>query len=129
MEIVVASPAAGGLLRIDRATGAVTVLALDADVGQLRRAADTVWAVGASAEEADPAWPRRPVVWAGPPPDPDDVDDIDDGGGTDPSMRIEPSTPVWRIDGASVTAYDLGGAGRSPGDPGRRGRRGVHSAK
>jgi hypothetical protein len=109
-DAVVASPAAGGLVRIDRATGVVAVLALDIDVGRLVRAGDAVWAVGASAEQADPTWPRRPVMWQGLPvgTEPDDLDDDDDDD-PDPSMRIEPSTPLWRADGATVTTYDLGG--------------------
>jgi hypothetical protein len=111
--VVVASPAAGGLVRIDRTTGVATVLTLDADVGHLvwNGDGDALWAVGASAEEADPTWPRRPVVWEGRPAGatgPDDLDDDDDDD-PDPSMRIEPSTPVWRVEGDSVIAYDLGG--------------------
>src|SRR4029453_712467 len=45
--VVVASPAAGGLVRIDRTAGVATVLALDTDVSRLVRDGDTVWAVGA----------------------------------------------------------------------------------
>ena len=109
--VVVASPAAGGLVRIDRTTGVATVLAMDAEVGRLVRDGETVWAVGATAEEADPTWPRRPLEWHGPPAGAGEPDDRDDNFDDieDPTFRIEPSTPVWRVDGESVTAYDLGG--------------------
>jgi hypothetical protein len=65
-DIVVASPAAGGLVRIDRATGAVTVVPLAVDAGRLRRDGETVWAAAGDDDYDDEDFgdaPLRPVVW------------------------------------------------------------------
>jgi hypothetical protein len=105
-EIVVASPAAGGLVRIDRATGATTLVPLAMDAGQLRRDGETVWAAARNDDDENDFGdaPPRPVVWEG---GPQDDDDHDMEG--DPTAVILPPTPVWRVDGTTVTAYDFGG--------------------
>jgi len=70
-DIVVASPAAGGLVRIDRETGSTTVVPLDEDIGWLVRDGENVWAVAdpgrEGAYEAFLQSPdRRRVVWEEP---------------------------------------------------------------
>jgi hypothetical protein len=106
-DIVVASPAAGGLVRIDRATGATRVVPLPVGAGRLRRDGETVWAAAGNDDYDDDDdfgdAPPRPVVWEGVP---EDEDDDMEG---DPTALILPPTPVWRVDGTSVTAYDFGG--------------------
>ncbi len=106
-DIVVASPAAGGLVRIDRATGATTVVPLTVNAGRLRRDGETVWAAAGNDDyDNDDDFgdaPPRPVVWEGVP---EDEDDDMEG---DPTALILPPTPVWRVDGTTVTAYDFGG--------------------
>jgi hypothetical protein len=44
-HVVIASPAAGGLVRVDRVTGAVELVPLEDDIGWLVRDGDAVWAV------------------------------------------------------------------------------------
>jgi hypothetical protein len=106
-DIVVASPAAGGLVRIERATGAATVVPLTVNAGRLRRDGETVWAAAGNDDYDDDDdfgdAPPRPVVWEGVP---EDEDDDMEG---DPTALILPPTPVWRVDGTTVTAYDFGG--------------------
>ena len=106
-DIVVASPAAGGLVRIERATGATTVVPLTVNAGRLRRDGETVWAAAGNDDYDDDDdfgdAPPRPVVWEGVP---EDEDDDMEG---DPTALILPPTPVWRVDGTTVTAYDFGG--------------------
>ena len=127
--IVVASPAAGGVVFIDRSTEAVTTVALDAAIGRLIVDGSSVWAI------ADPDWSveplddhlgRRPVVWVEPTeaeleahraelrawnlPDADDEPDFDwrdapDNG----SDIIRPPTPVWRIRAGVAARIDVGG--------------------
>jgi len=73
-SILVASPAAGGIVEIDRRSGGVRVISLEADVGALISCGEAVWAVASPDwyEEADE--PRqegrqdrkRPVVWEEP---------------------------------------------------------------
>jgi hypothetical protein len=70
-HVVVASPAAGGIVRIDRRTGEESLIQLDEDIGWLIRDAERVWAVAdpdrPGAYEAFLASPdRRPVVWEQP---------------------------------------------------------------
>lgn len=71
MHIVVASPAAGGLIRIVRDTGAVELVPLEEDIGHLIPDGETIWAVADpnrdGAYEAFLASPdRRRVVWEEP---------------------------------------------------------------
>jgi hypothetical protein len=73
-SIMIASPAAGGIVDIDRRSGAATVIPLDADVGTLTSCGDAVWAVARADwwrdESGTPlvAGPsrRRPVTWEEP---------------------------------------------------------------
>lgn len=73
---MIASPAAGGIVQLDRRSGRATVILLDADAGVLTACGDAVWAV------ADANWNC-----------PDDDEDFDEAaymaGGT--------ATPVWQI--------------------------------
>ncbi|HEY1619571.1 MAG TPA: hypothetical protein VGG25_18255 [Streptosporangiaceae bacterium] len=74
--IVIASPAAGGIVQISRRSGVVTVIPLEAEPGELTACGDAVWVVAhpdwahAGEEErtgrdGDPER-RRPVIWEGP---------------------------------------------------------------
>jgi hypothetical protein len=73
-SIMIASPAAGGIVEIDRRSGAATVIPLDADVGTLIACGDAVWAVARADWWRDKsgtplvAGPhrRRAVVWEEP---------------------------------------------------------------
>jgi len=70
-HIVVASPAAGGLVRIDRVSGDVDLVPLEEDIGTLVRDGDRVWAVAdpdrEGAYEALFGSPdRRRVIWEEP---------------------------------------------------------------
>lgn len=67
-EILVASPAAGGLVRIDRVSSAVTVVPLDEDPGSIAVGREAVW-IWADAEyqpSAGTEAQRRPVIWEEP---------------------------------------------------------------
>jgi hypothetical protein len=129
-SIVIASPAAGGIVQISRATAEVTVIPLGADPAYLLGTADGLWAIASpDAEvdgEAEPAAPddrRHPVVWRGPKVSWDGDED-------DEAARVC-TVPVWRISDGSATplAFDadglnlaalaggLVGVARLPGDP------------
>lgn len=67
-EILVSSPAAGGLVRIDRRSSSVTVVALDEDPESIAvgREAVWVWAHPDSHPSSGAEARRRPVVWEEP---------------------------------------------------------------
>ncbi|MDQ6909442.1 MAG: hypothetical protein M3Z84_01455 [Actinomycetota bacterium] len=70
-EILVSSPAAGGLVRIDRASSAVTIIPLDGRPGRIAVGLDAAWV---SADAEDRPVPtgkpqRRPVIWEEPSPE------------------------------------------------------------
>ncbi len=69
-EVIVASPAAGGLVRIDRATGTTTVIAFDTDVRRVFTGPGVVWVVAAP-RPVDPDETLRPrtVEWEEPTPE------------------------------------------------------------
>jgi hypothetical protein len=63
--IMIASPAAGGIVRVSRRSGAVTVIPLEAEPGELTACGDAVWVVAhpdwahAGEEERTARSPRR----------------------------------------------------------------------
>jgi hypothetical protein len=101
-SIMIASPAAGGIVQISRATAETTVIPLDADVAFLTGTADGLWAIASRdweiAEDDEPAAPddrRHPVIWRG---DPSGWDKDEDDGAT----WVFP-VPVWHISDGSAT--------------------------
>jgi hypothetical protein len=68
-SVLIASPAAGGIVEIDRSSGRATTIPLDADAGTLLATGDAIWAVG-QPEWDGPAAGRpggeRPVIWEEP---------------------------------------------------------------
>jgi hypothetical protein len=73
-SIMISSPAAGGIVVIDRGSGQVTVISLEADAGTLTACGDAVWAVagpgwyrpGPGGPRADGGGRTRPVAWEEP---------------------------------------------------------------
>jgi hypothetical protein len=136
-SIMIASPAAGGIVEIDRRSGAATVIPLDADVGDLIACGDAVWAVGSADWWRDEsggsmvAGPdrRRAVVWEGPtaaeiaadaqPRQPVGYGEGTPSGG-ERSLSVadwretegddeeaEPATPVWLIRAGRARRIDV----------------------
>jgi len=72
--LLVASPAAGGVVRIDRASGRTEVIPLEEDAGTLLEQGGEIWVIGSvdwleavnPAERGRMAVGRRTVVWEGP---------------------------------------------------------------
>jgi hypothetical protein len=128
-SIMIASPAAGGIVQISRATAEATVIPLDADPGYLVDTADGLWVVASpdgadeQAGQAAPSDRRHPVIWRGPQASWDE-----DGGDEAAWVRL---VPAWRISEGSATplafeaeilnlaalADGLVGVARLPGDP------------
>ena len=73
-SVMVASPAAGGVIQLDRRSGDCVLIPLEADVGALTACADGVWAVagpdwyrpGPGGPMADGEARTRPVAWEEP---------------------------------------------------------------
>lgn len=132
-SVMIASPAAGGIVEIDRGSGQARTIPLDADAGTLIACGDTVWAV------ASPDWRgeqqggrldrRRPVVWEEPTGaeiarDQERMRHIrfhgaaaageETGGSALARWRaaegddedLEPPTPIWRIRGGVASRID-----------------------
>ncbi len=132
-SVMIASPAAGGIVEIDRGTGQARIIPLDADAGTLIACGDTVWAV------ASPDWRgehqggrrdgRRPVIWEEPTGaeiarDQERMRHIrfhgaaaageETGGSALARWRaaegddedLEPPTPIWRIRGGTASRID-----------------------
>lgn len=132
-SVMIASPAAGGIVQIDRGSGQARTIPLDADAGTLIACGETVWAV------ASPDWRgqqqdgrrdgRRPVVWEEPTseeiardqetmrqlwfPGAAAASEEADGAalarwraaeGDDEDL--EPPTPIWRIRGGVASRID-----------------------
>ena len=132
-SVMIASPAAGGIVEIDRGTGQARTIPLDAAAGTLIACGDTVWAV------ASPDWRgdqqggrrdrRRPVIWE----EPDAAEMARDqermrhirfhgaaaageetAGSALARWRaaegddedLEPPTPIWRIRGGVASRID-----------------------
>ena len=125
----VSSPLAGGMVRVDIATGRVTIIALDATPGPIVAAGETLWVVAdanwrhdASAIEGsiDPER-RRPVVWAdspidlsppwvegvgAPPADTQLVPELDEDRD---DFSWDTPRPIWRVVDRKAERADLGG--------------------
>jgi hypothetical protein len=68
-SVLIASPAAGGIVEIDRRSGQATTIPLDADAGTLLASGDAIWAVGRPDWDGPPARRpagKRPVIWEEP---------------------------------------------------------------
>jgi len=68
-SVLIASPAAGGIVAIDRASGQVMTIPLDADAGTLLATGDAIWAVARPDWDGPPAGRpdgKRPVIWEEP---------------------------------------------------------------
>jgi hypothetical protein len=68
-SILLASPAAGGIVEIDRRSARATTIPLDADAGTLLATGDAIWAVGSPDWNEPPAERpdgKRPVIWEEP---------------------------------------------------------------
>ena len=68
-SVLIASPAAGGIVEIDRRSGQATIIPLDADAGTLLATGDAIWAVGRPDWDEPPAGRpdgKRPVIWEEP---------------------------------------------------------------
>ena len=68
-SVLIASPAAGGIVEIDRRSGQATTIPLDANAGTLLATGDAIWAVARPDGDEPPAGRpdgKRPVVWEEP---------------------------------------------------------------
>jgi len=68
-SVLIASPAAGGIVEIDRRSGRATTIPLDADAGTLLASGDAIWAVARPDWDGPPARHpdgKRPVIWEEP---------------------------------------------------------------
>ena len=108
----VSSPLAGGMVRIDIATGRVATVALDAAPGPIVAAGETLWVVAdanwqpaadATGRSAGPDQRRRPVVWAEPAELVSELDDAHE------DFWWDTPRPVWRIVDGVAERVDLGG--------------------
>jgi hypothetical protein len=128
-EILIASPAAGGLVRIDRQTGECTSVALDGEPIQVVVVGDDVWVTGwnLADDSPDPVAPigsttiSHPVVWedgtedydlvwAGPGPLESPSPTLEVARNADPETAIaEVVGPNWRVRGAETERVDFGG--------------------
>lgn len=122
-SVLVASPAAGGIVEIDRRSGQATTIPLDADAGTLLASGDAIWAVARPDWDGQPAGRpdgKRQVIWEEPTGEEmarhqemmrhvrfhgTDPLDEDEGGRTLAGWRdaegdyedLMPPTPIWRI--------------------------------
>jgi hypothetical protein len=133
-ELLIASPAAGGLVRIDRQTGACTSIALDAEPIHVVVVGDDVWVTGWDRKDlTQDRVPRlgattisHPVVWE------DGTEDLpwarvwtvpesprptlEEARADDPeTVTVEVVGPVWRVPGTVAERIDFGGHVRSIG--------------
>ena len=133
-SVLIASPAAGGIVEIDRRSGQATIIALDADAGNLLAAGDAIWAVARPDWDEPPAGRpggKRPVIWEEPTdeeiardqemrrhlrfPGVRQLDDEEEGAGTLDDWRdaegdfedLMPPTPIWRICAGAVRRIGL----------------------
>lgn len=114
-SIMIASPAAGGIVQLDRRSSRATVIQLDAEPGALTICGDTVWAV------AHPDWYLRE----------DDEADVETDVNEAGHVPRGAATPVWHIRAGTARRIDVDlegprlaaiegtivGACRLPGDP------------
>jgi hypothetical protein len=133
-SVLIASPAAGGIVEIDRRSGQVTIIPLDADAGTLLATRDAIWAVSRPDwDEPPPGRPggKRPVVWEEPTdeemarhqdmmqylrfPGTEPLDDEEGRRTTVADWRdaegdfevLMPPTPIWRVSAGTVRRVEL----------------------
>jgi hypothetical protein len=138
-SILVASPAAGGLVSIDRTTGEATVIHLEEDVGSIVTSESEVWAIAAPDWEENSGSDReesreavRSVKWEEATHPPPEVRTgwvayapLNEEADLEPDMSLEewrelegdteplgPPTPIWRI--YEATAQRLSFEGQAP---------------
>jgi hypothetical protein len=131
-SILIASPAAGGIVEIDRRSGQATTIPLDADAGTLLASGDAIWAVARPDWDGPPARRpdgKRPVIWEEPTaeeiarhqemmrhlrfPGAGRMDE-EAGGRTLAGWRdaegdfedLEPPTPIWRVSAGAARRID-----------------------
>jgi hypothetical protein len=132
-SVLIASPAAGGIVEIDRRSGEATTIPLDADAGTLLATEDAIWAVARPDWDEPPAGRpdgKRPVIWE----EPTDEErtrhqemmrrtrfhgagplDEEAGGRTLADWRdaagdfedLMPPTPIWRISAGTVRRIEV----------------------
>lgn len=132
-SVLIASPAAGGIVEIDRRSGQAMTIPLDADAGTLLATGDAIWAVGWPDWDEPPAGRpggKRPVIWE----EPTDEEiarhqemmrhmhfpgagplDEETGGRTLADWRdaegdfedLMPPTPIWRISAGTVRRIEV----------------------
>jgi hypothetical protein len=132
-SVLIASPAAGGIVEIDRRSGQAITIPLDADAGTLLATGDAIWAVGWPDWDGPPAGRpggKRPVIWE----EPTDQEiarhqemmrhmrfpgagplDEETGGRTLADWRdaegdfedLKPPTPIWRISAGTVRRIEV----------------------
>ena len=111
--VLVASPAAGGLVRIERATGAISLLPLDGSPLRLAVDGPTAWVVCSSEPVAAPGDGRAPSPLLHHPVLREQSIEHGHEGRQErmpaDHREIARTTPVWRIAGDSVQKVDLGG--------------------
>jgi hypothetical protein len=131
-SIMIASPAAGGIVEIDRRSGQATIIPLDADAGTLVASGDAVWAVASPDWSGEPQGGRldrqRPVVWEEPTGDEiarhqemtrrfHRVGPLDEEAGRRGMAEwgeaegddedLEPPTPIWSVHGGAGRRIDV----------------------
>jgi hypothetical protein len=133
-SVLIASPAAGGIVEIDRRSGQATIIALDADAGTLLATGDAIWAVARSDWDEPPAGRpggKRPVVWEGPTDEEiardqemtrhlhflgvRQLDDEEEGARSLADWRdaegdfedLLPPTPIWRVSAGAVRRVEV----------------------
>ena len=136
-SVMVASPAAGGVIRLDRRSGESALIPLEADVGTLTACGDAVWAVagpdwyrpGPGGPLADGGGRTRPVVWEEPtaaeiardeersrrirpsrtqrPPGGHARAVADPRRAEGDCVALGPATPVWHIRGGAARRIDV----------------------
>ena len=132
-SVLIASPAAGGIVEIDRRSAQATTIALDADAGTLLATGDAIWAVARPDWDEPPAGRpggKRPVLWE----EPTDEEiarhqemmrhfhfpgagalDEEAGGRTLADWRdaegdfedLMPPTPIWRVSAGAVRRIEV----------------------
>jgi hypothetical protein len=132
-SVLIASPAAGGIVEIDRRSGQATTIPLDAVAGTLLATGDAIWAVGWPDWDGPPAGRpggKRPVIWE----EPTDEEiarhqemlrhmhfhgagplDEETGGRTLADWRdaegdfedLKPPAPIWRISASTVRRIEV----------------------
>src|SRR5580693_7060549 len=133
-SVLIASPAAGGIVEIDRRSGQVTIIPLNADAGTLLATRDAIWAIARPDWDEPPAGRpggKRPVIWEEPTeeeiardqemmrhlrfPEMRQFDDEEEAARTLADWRdaegdfedLLPPTPIWRVSAGTVRRIEL----------------------